>query len=625
MKSLGPHDPRSLGRNRMIAVIGQGGMGRVLLGRAPSGRLVAIKQIHRQLAGNPEFRARFAREVQVSRQVWGAYTAAVVDSDTESENPWLATEYIAGPSLKAVIEECGPIGSGGLRLLATGLASALLEIHRAGLIHRDLKPANVLLASDGPRVIDFGIARALEGDQQLTATGSVIGSPAFMSPEQAEGHGLTPAADVFSVGAILAMAARGSSPFAGTSTPQILYNVMHSPPDTTGVPPGLRELVESCLAKDPAQRPTAAQLLDAAGEIVAEPVWPTAVRDRIAAHQADTDWWVATAAKDARYQEQLAGLRHRRQRRVRLAAAAAAGLLVVSGTAAAAHEWGQQSGHATTMTDPSLALSGEELRLIDACAVLEKSVVGALGKQSGEPTRGSWPGNCSTAVVDSAGQKISYELTVGLSVSEALDNMTPTGGSAGWMPMLGEKQDAAICARTVITQGAAPVTIQIQAQLPTGNGCTYAEKGLTAVVERLTVEVPLLPTPAESVLRLDPCEVLDPQLALAVVGDPGKRTLSGPHFCYADGSDFYLNVALREQTRPDSKGKAASTQIAGSDVYIMDDEVSHGSCELTSMLRPTREKLAEVVWIRIGNWSKGPGACDRGKQVMASVLPKLPK
>lgn len=178
MEPLTTDDPDRLGRYQMLAVIGRGGMGQVLLGRAPDGRLIAVKQIHRNLTGSPEFRARFHREVVASQQVTGAYTAGVVDADADAESPWLASEYIAGPSLQEAVARYGAFTPGALKLLLTGLAMALLEIHRTGLVHRDLKPSNVLLTNDGPRVIDFGIARAMEDDVALTATGAVIGSPA---------------------------------------------------------------------------------------------------------------------------------------------------------------------------------------------------------------------------------------------------------------------------------------------------------------------------------------------------------------------------------------------------------------------------------------------------------------
>jgi serine/threonine protein kinase len=267
MKPLNPDEPRQVGRYRLVAALGEGGMGRVLLGVSPDGRLVAVKQVHPGFAHDDGFRSRFRREVQISRMVSGAYTAAVMDADPDAPTPWLASVFVAGPSLKEAVEAAGPLPPAAVRVLAVGLASALTDIHRAGLIHRDLKPSNVLLTDDGARVIDFGIARAAEGDSELTHTGSIIGSPGFMSPEQADGRPLTPASDVFSLGGLLAMAATGRAPFGGGSTPQVLYNVVHSRPDLGSLPPELRRLIEPCLAKDPAQRPTPAQILDFLGPV----------------------------------------------------------------------------------------------------------------------------------------------------------------------------------------------------------------------------------------------------------------------------------------------------------------------------------------------------------------------
>ncbi|MFI9743569.1 serine/threonine-protein kinase [Streptomyces sp. NPDC052494] len=296
MRPLKASDPVSSGPYRLLAELGSGGMGRVLLGAAPDGRLVAVKQVHAGLAADDGFRARFRREVAASQKVSGAYTAAVMDSDADAPTPWLASVFVAGPSLGAAVAETGTLSEGLVRRLAAGLASALAEVHRAGLIHRDLKPDNVLLSEDGVRVIDFGIARAAEtgaehqGDLGLTRTGLVIGSPPFMSPEQAEGKRLTAASDVFSLGSVLVMAATGRSPFVGSSTLQTLYDVVHAEPDLSGVPAGLRGIVEGCLAKDPEARPTPAGLLGLLGPVA--PVgrqWPPAVYRMIASQRAAID------------------------------------------------------------------------------------------------------------------------------------------------------------------------------------------------------------------------------------------------------------------------------------------------------------------------------------------------
>ncbi|MEU5027733.1 WD40 repeat domain-containing serine/threonine protein kinase [Streptomyces milbemycinicus] len=290
MELMGETDRPVAGPYRLVAELGRGGMGRVLLGVAPDGRLVAVKVVRSQFVEDDGFRTRFRREVEASSKVSGAYTAAVVDADADAPLPWLASVFVPGPSLGQVVENVAPLPPEATVRLAAGLAAALAEIHRAGLIHRDLKPSNVLLAADGPRVIDFGIARAIDSEHitKITHTGWLVGSPAFMSPEQAESRELTPASDVFSLGAVLFQACTGRVPFAGSSTLQMLYNVVHSEPDLTPLPDELRGLVERCLDKDPSQRPTPAGILELLGQLApsARP-WPAAVHDLIDAQQAE--------------------------------------------------------------------------------------------------------------------------------------------------------------------------------------------------------------------------------------------------------------------------------------------------------------------------------------------------
>ncbi|MEU9302881.1 serine/threonine-protein kinase [Streptomyces sp. NPDC048269] len=271
-----------IGPFRTVSVLGQGGMGRVVLGVAPDGRHVAVKQVHADLAEDEGFRARFRREVDASRRVAGGYTAAVIDADPDAERPWLASQFVPGPSLGQALDAAGPLPEEAVRRLAAGLAHALADVHRAGLIHRDLKPSNVLLAEDGVRVIDFGIVRAVGDQTRITHDGSLIGSPSFMSPEQVLGQELTPASDVFSLGATLVMACTGKAPFAGSSVPRILHEVVHAEPDLSGVPPGLRGIIALCLAKDPADRPSPGELLSTVGGLTpsARP-WPKAVNTLI--------------------------------------------------------------------------------------------------------------------------------------------------------------------------------------------------------------------------------------------------------------------------------------------------------------------------------------------------------
>ncbi|MEU6802154.1 serine/threonine-protein kinase [Streptomyces neyagawaensis] len=255
MQPLDVGEPTVVGPYRLLGRLGSGGMGRVYLGRSAGGRTVAVKVVHPHFALDEEFRARFRREVEAARRVGGAWTAPVLDADPEASVPWVATGYAAGPSLSAAVADGGPLPEHTVRVLGAGLAEALSAVHALGLVHRDVKPSNVLLTVDGPLLIDFGIARATDGTASLTSTGVSIGSPGYMSPEQILGHGVTGAADVFSLGSVLAYAATGESPFPGDSSAALLYKVVHEPPRLDGLRGDLRDLVEHCLAKEPGARP----------------------------------------------------------------------------------------------------------------------------------------------------------------------------------------------------------------------------------------------------------------------------------------------------------------------------------------------------------------------------------
>ncbi|MGW0837426.1 serine/threonine-protein kinase [Streptomyces prunicolor] len=270
MEKLGAGDPQRIGAYRLLARLGAGGMGHVYLARSDRGRTVAVKLVREDLAAQEEFRARFRQEVQAARRVGGHWTAPVLDADTEAEVPWVATGYVAGPSLQQVVgRDHGALPERSVRILAAGLAHALQDIHAAGIVHRDLKPSNVLVTIDGPRVIDFGIARALEtqaGDG-LTRTGSLVGSPGFMAPEQVRGDRVTPASDVFCLGSVLAYAATGTLPFGNSSSGvhALMFRIAQEEPDLSGVPEGIADLVRDCLRKDPATRPTLHRILDRTG------------------------------------------------------------------------------------------------------------------------------------------------------------------------------------------------------------------------------------------------------------------------------------------------------------------------------------------------------------------------
>ncbi|MFI9751066.1 serine/threonine-protein kinase [Streptomyces collinus] len=260
MRPLDVDEPTVVGPYRLLGRLGSGGMGRVYLGRSAGGRTVAVKIVHPHFALDEEFRARFRREVEAARRVGGAWTAPVLDADPGARVPWVATAYAAGPSLSAAVADGGPLPAHTVRALGAGLAEALAAVHELGLVHRDVKPSNVLLTLDGPLLIDFGIARATDGTASLTSTGVSIGSPGYMSPEQILGKAVTGAADVFSLGAVLAYAATGRPPFPGDSSAALLYKVVHEEPELGLLDGELRGLTAECLAKDPATRPAPAEL-----------------------------------------------------------------------------------------------------------------------------------------------------------------------------------------------------------------------------------------------------------------------------------------------------------------------------------------------------------------------------
>lgn len=271
-KPLGEGDPAVVGGYRLAAVLGAGGMGKVYLSYTPGGRPIAIKVIRPEFSEDPEFRRRFKQEVQAAQRVQGLYTAPVIDSDTDGAQPWLATAYVPGPSLGQAVAQHGGLPLRSVLLLTVGVAEALHVIHGAGIVHRDLKPANVLLASDGPRVIDFGIARAADATA-LTGTGASVGTPVFMAPEQASFGTVTPATDIFALGQIAAFAAIGSPAYGQGPSHAVLYRIVHEDPDLSRVPPELLPLVTRCLTRDPDGRPGLTEIIELCHEIS-----PTALR-----------------------------------------------------------------------------------------------------------------------------------------------------------------------------------------------------------------------------------------------------------------------------------------------------------------------------------------------------------
>ena len=268
MEPLTSDDPAEIGGYRLRARLGAGGMGRVYLASTPGGRRVALKVVRPELGDDADFRARFRQEIEAAQRVRGVYTAELLAGDPAATPPWLVTAYVPGPSLQQAVAERGPMPPETVILLMAGVAEALQAIHSAGVIHRDLKPSNVLLAPDGPRVIDFGIARAAEATN-LTQSGMAVGSPQFMAPEQIRGHPVTPAVDVFALGAVAAFALLARPPFGEGQVTALMYRVLNEPPALDGSSGPLRALIERCLAKNPADRPGPGEIIDACRSLAA--------------------------------------------------------------------------------------------------------------------------------------------------------------------------------------------------------------------------------------------------------------------------------------------------------------------------------------------------------------------
>jgi eukaryotic-like serine/threonine-protein kinase len=366
-------DPRLIGPYQLLGRLGAGGMGRVFLGMSAAGRPVAVKIVHAELAADPEFRARFGSEVAAARKVSGLFTALVVDADVDAPVPWLATSYVAGPPLSETVRSRGPLIAGSLLSLATGLAKSLTAIHAAGVVHGDLKPSNVLLALDGPRVIDFGISQAAEATP-LGRAGLVVGTPSFMSPEQAQGQDVGPLSDVFSLGAVLAFAATGRKPFGTGQPAAVLERVVRGTADLEGAPAEVRPLIERCLAKDPGGRPTAAELLAGvtAAQAAMEPRREPALR--------------GSAGADAPSGLRPGGSR-RRSWRPLVTASAVAGLLAASGATgyglmASAHH--QRDGSALSQTGAKMAVSPATPAPRHAPSAPAPRITGTFTYQQGE-------------------------------------------------------------------------------------------------------------------------------------------------------------------------------------------------------------------------------------------------
>lgn len=639
---LARDEPTQIGRYRLLGELGSGGMGRVLLGVGQDGRLVAIKQVHQHLVTEPDFLARFRREVRTSVQVSGAFTAAVVDFDVEAEVPWLASVFVPGVPLGKAVENYGPLTSDELHKLAIGLASALQAIHGVGLIHRDLVPANVILAEDGPRVIDFGITRTAEGGSEHT--GPIAGSPAFMSPEQAKSLPLTPAGDMFSLGAVLALAAGGASPFAGSSLPHTLHNIVHTEPDLSGLPPEVRELVSPCLSKDPQERPTPAQLLDFLGPLPPQHrPWSAQVHKEIreqeaelSALRADPNATQATGADPARYPEassvdafeqrlqalveiQRASSLRRRRKRALIGAAAVVALLVVvfAGTALFG---GDDEGPAEPTVNPLAALNLTQLRSIDLCAAVKDPLVSSLGAWTKAPSSTQW-GTCAG---ESGGYQFDFDI-------KRVEGYRDNGKTVAGVPVLEDATGGTdSCGRALFPAKTDPqfgIAVRVKGA-KSDTLCGVADEAAAELAHRISQGPPQLPNIRNSLARQDPCALVDSVVVKLNIGDQVRGAPDQLHTCKWTSTGT-VTLALERSKALTPTEKPIPFDLGGGNFVFLDEaELGSPTCVRRGQYRAIDGGDAEVVTVQVDNPTLAEHPefrCLAAQQVLQNVLDNLPQ
>ncbi|MEU0545406.1 serine/threonine-protein kinase [Nocardia sp. NPDC005978] len=615
IEPLAASEPSVIGRYRILGLLGRGGMGRVLLGIAPDGRFVAIKQIHPDLLDDQEYRDRFANEVAISARVSGAFTAAVIDFSIAEPRPWLASVFIPGLPLDRAVTAFGPLPVPALRTLAAGLASALHSIHGAGLVHRDLEPANVILAADGPRVIDFGIAQRVGASGELTGAG-VVGSVSYMSPEQATEQQLTSASDVFSLGTLLYWAATGITPFGAAHPTLVLAKVVNETPRFDRVPAELRALVAACLHKSPAARPTPSQILDRLGpQSIGTQPWPDpihrAIREqgrRLRAFTMDPE------ATQVIVRPRPAAPVPERKRRPRRAiyATALVIVLIAAGLTVALVRRGTDTGTPAAAL-PTLA----ELRGTDACAWVRRAL-GPTLPASAVRTAGTareiaawrWTRTEAWGCLGTSGAE-----QIGVEIGTGLDRFGPADRVVNGFELSRRGTD---CAFAVGNDDPAPrwgITVITR----DGGACPLAEHA----VERLTADLvglPREPDAGRSLAAVDPCALLsDSEVSGVSARGPGIATA---HTCEWRG-DTSVELLLELPRQVDV---VTETFDAGGGLVLERpstfDSTMH--CKRLYRYRAIDETYVETVTALVISDRRDGSQCSAATALLTSVIARLP-
>ncbi|MFF2552629.1 serine/threonine-protein kinase [Nocardia sp. NPDC058058] len=624
VQPLTPDEPRTIGRYRVLGVLGSGGMGRVLLGAGPDGRLLAIKQVHAHLLNQRGYRARFQREVSAGTRVSGAFTAPVVDFDVDGETPWLASVFVIGVPLNRAIEQYGPLPVPAVRALAAGLAVALADIHRAGLVHRDLKPANVLLTADGPRVIDFGIAYMTENPGGLTETGSTLGSPAFMSPEQTLGEPVTAASDMFSLGSVLATAASGNNPFQAASLAYTLFQIAHGAADLDAVPAELRSLIEPCLDKDPNHRPTPAQLLAWLGRQPEGPApWPDTIRDAIERQEREfagiasdpNATLVASRTSRSAGRSRAGGASGYRRKVTWLGVAA---LLAVVALVAGVLTWkhSQSSAQARPGADTTLST----LRAADVCAWVRQALSGSVPAGSGWDTDpGNWTMG-STYIWGCNARSGAQRMTV--QAGETTAPIRDIVGKVDGFTLLGTEGSGNVGCDRAVDLAEDQQIWGITVNLANAPNCDFA----THLIERLLATRATAPERSDtaSLAGVDVCGVI-PRTALDTAIGPLSQTppVATAHSCHWEGSAT-LEVSMRAVDMASMRLDAGVELANGKTAFPQMSSLT-STCEFVYSHRTVAD-LQEIVDVRIDGAKGGREQyCDTVKSILNALIGQLPK
>ncbi|WP_306360387.1 serine/threonine-protein kinase [Nocardia sp. CC227C] len=637
VRPLAPEDPPFVGRYRIVGELGSGGMGRVLLGTGPDGRLVAVKQVHAHLLHEVEYRSRFRREVEASTRVSGSFTAPVIDFDVDSEIPWLASVFVVGLPLDKAVSAYGPLPPEAVLRLAAGLASALRAIHGAELIHRDLKPANVLLAADGPRVIDFGIASMTENPAGLTETGSVLGSPAYMSPEQTLSEPLSSASDVFSLGSVLVMAATGTAPFTAASLAYTLFNIAHTQPNLEALPPELRTLIEPCLHKDPNARPTPAQILDFLGDPLRHGTpWPEPVHREI--DRQHTELVALTADPNAT--SVLPGGRRfhrsgrrppvdialpRRKRGTRTAALIGFAVLAVVAIAVSAAVWMRGGGAPATAAPRVLTLA--QVRAADTCAWLKAALAEPIPNEIAQ----NFPADVSAwsfapdwyrwgCTMEASGRAfyLNFDPDSYLTPTDVMAVTVPEGSYGAGRPILGDEEASSTCHRAITTPELNGWGLSVSTSARYCDQAEYILLRLAAVDE-----IPRLPDATASLAAVDPCALADPASLLPLIGAvPESPAEVFAHSCTWEGS---ASVEISTRRTGGVGTDDPTIDLGGGRQLIAPTSTVASICEREYVFRAT-DRWHEVLQVRVQGNSDSPNesVCATAESAARTAIDRLP-